>query len=82
MKIFNKKELIVVFDMEEQERIKQILEQNSIPYTVKVCNRRSSSSVALGSRGRTGSLGEKLDLEYEYQIFVKKEDFERAQNLL
>ncbi|MEY8355728.1 hypothetical protein AALB39_20535 [Lachnospiraceae bacterium 54-53] len=52
--------------------------QNNIPYSIRVINRKSPSFFGAGSRARTGTFGENLQLEYEYTIFVKKADYEKA----
>lgn len=80
--LFNRKELISTYDMGEQSEIRDILAQNKIDYDIKTLNRKSPSSLAAGSRARTGTFGEKLDLEYEYTIYVKKDDYEEAAYLI
>ena len=76
--IFNRKELMSTFDTKKQAEVRQLLTQNKIDYTVKVINRKSPSPFAAGSRAYTGTFGEKLELEYEYTIYVKRADYERA----
>lgn len=76
--IFNRKELFSTFQIQEQDKIKDILSQNNIEYTTKVTNRRGPSPFSAGSRLETGSFGENQQLAYEYTIFVKKTDYERA----
>lgn len=80
--LFNRKELISTYDMGEQSEIRDILAQNMIDYDIKTLNRKSPSPLAAGSRARTGTFGEKLDLEYEYTIYVKKDDYEEAAYLI
>ncbi len=38
--------------------------------------------LAGGQRGRTGTLGESLALEYEYRFLVRQGDWERAREIL
>lgn len=80
--IFNRKELISTFDMKKQSEVRELLAQKNIDYTIKTINRKSPSPIDAGSRARTGTLGENLDCEYEYIIFVKKDDFEAARNII
>lgn len=80
--IFNRKELVSTYSMGEQAKVRNILADNHIDYFVKTINRKSSSPLAAGTRARTGTFGENLDLEYEYIIYVKKQDFKEAQHLL
>lgn len=78
---FNQKELMSTNDLSIQIQVCNILKQNSIDYKIKVVDRNASS---LSSRNRTkgGSFGERLDIEKEYIIFVKKNDLEMAQFII
>lgn len=76
--IFNRKELVITYDMKKMSEIKEALSQENIEYYTQTINRRSPSPFAGGMRSRTGSFGENLALEYEYRIFVRKDDFEKA----
>lgn len=76
--IFNRKEVLCTFDMKKQAQVREILAQNGIAYSIKTTNRKSPTLSLRDERMRTGTLGEKLQYEYEYQIFVKKEDYEKA----
>ncbi len=80
--ILNRKELIVTFSMERQAEIREILASKNVEYYVKVVNRKSPSPMAGGSRGRTGTFGENLNLAYEYIIYVKKSDYDQAAYLI
>jgi len=80
--IFNRKELIITFDMQRQAKIRDLMVQYSIPYSIKVINRKSPSPFDAGSRARTGTFGENLQLEYEYIIYVKKIDYEKANAII
>lgn len=76
--IFNRKELLCTFDMKKQATTREILAQNGIDYSIKTINRKSAALALRDERMRTGTLGEKLEYEYEYIIYVKKEDYEKA----
>ena len=62
--------------------MRSVLSNNSIDYYVKTVNRKNPSPLSSGSRARTGTLGEKMNLEYEYIIYVKKTDYENACSLI
>ena len=64
--------------MKRQSDVRDILRANGIDYTVKVLNRKSPSPIAAGSRARTGTLGEDLSKEYEYKIYVHRDDYKKA----
>ncbi len=76
--IFNRKELLTTFSSVEQADFRSALSGSGIPYRIKTVNRRSPSPFASGTRARTGSFGESQDLAYQYYIYVKKEDYEKA----
>ena len=80
--LWNRAELTLTYSLEEQAKIRTALAQNNIDYTVKTVNRKSPSPFSAGSRARTGTAGEKLDLMYEYIFYVKKDDLSLAQSVL
>ena len=76
--IFNRKELTVTFDLNEQARVRTLLAAEGIDYSVKTVNRMSASPISSGSRSRTGTYGQNTEAMIEYSIYVKKADYERA----
>lgn len=80
--VFNRRQVFVTYDMKKQAQIREILAANGIDYYVKTVNRQSSSALGGSDRARTGTLGQRLDLAYEYIFYVRKVDFERARNLI
>ena len=80
--IFNRREVLSTFDMKKQSEARQLLAQNGIDYDIKVINRKSPSPFSAGSRAYTGTFGERLEFEYEYTIYVKKSDYDKASYLL
>jgi len=80
--IFNRKELISTYELKKQVEVRDLLDQFKIPYSITVINRKSPSIFEAGSRARTGTFGEKLSLEYQYIIFVRKTDYEKAHAVL
>ena len=75
---FNRKELTATFDLNEQARIRKVLVEEGIDYSVKTVNRLSASTFSVGSRARTGTYGQNTDAMTEYIIYVKKAEYERA----
>ena len=71
--LFNRKELLLTSSMERQARVRDILETNHIPYRV-----RTSSNI---SRSRGVIPGMRMDLMYQYRIYVKRSDYEKAKFL-
>lgn len=80
--LFNRKELLITYDGKRQAQVRNVLNANKVDYQVKVVNRNSSSPLGGAQRGKVGTLGENLELEYEYIIYVPKEDYQRAQQLI
>lgn len=76
--IFNRRELLSTFDLARQVEARELLAQNDIDYRLKVINRKSPSPFAAGSRSWSGTLGENLQLAYEYTIYVRKQDYDLA----
>ena len=76
--MFNRKELIITFSMNQQAKVRNLLAANNIDYTIKTLNRKSPSPLEAGSRSRSGTIGESLDLAYEYKIYVHKNDYQQA----
>ena len=80
--IFNRRELCVVFSMKEQVRIRETLSKNKIDYRIRTINRTSSSPFSSGSRSRTGSFGQNMDIIYEYIFYVHKKDYDMAKSII
>lgn len=76
--IFNRKELLITYDMKRQGEVRLILQNHNIPYSVKVKNLQSPSPLCANTRTHTGTLGMDLMKSYEYKIYVKKVDYEKA----
>lgn len=79
--IFNRKEVFVTFSMEIQAKTREALTANNIDYTVKVVNRNSPSALS-DTRAGTGTLGQNLDIAYEYIFYVRSKDYDKAVFLL
>lgn len=74
--IFNRKELRITWSMEELAEIRDLLASNGIAYRVITRNRSGIS------RYRTGSTGMRTDVMYQYYVYVKKEDYDKARSLM
>ena len=80
--IFNRKELLITYDMKKQSEVRTILCDHNIEYIVKVKNLLSPSLMRGGARGHVGTLGVDATKSYEYKIYVKKTDYEKAIGLM
>ena len=75
--VFNRKELIITMEMNRQAKVRDILSQNGVDYTVKTTNLEAAPILG-NRRARTGSFGINPDFSYEYKIYVHKKDYEKA----
>ncbi|MBE6744317.1 MAG: hypothetical protein E7569_08860 [Ruminococcaceae bacterium] len=71
-------ELLSTFQPEVYANAVKTLKEKGILYRIK------TTYTGYGNRGtgRIGSIGERVELETQYQIFVKKDDYESAKHLL
>lgn len=77
--VFNRKEVCITYDINEQARIRDILKNNHIDYEVATKNLSSPSPLG-GSRDST--FGVDLSRCIEYKIYVKKTDYDLAMHLI
>lgn len=80
--ILNRRELVTTYDMKYQGEVREILSQNHIDYKVVTGDRTDTPVTLSGSRAYTGSTGTDAQDQYEYKIYVRKEDYEAARALL
>lgn len=80
--IFNRKELLITWSMTELANIRDILASNNVEYTVKTNNLARTSPYSSGTRARTGSFGIRTDAMYQYVIYVKRSDYEKARFII
>ena len=77
---FNRKELIMTYDLRQVNDIREILRANRIDYHVKASYPRSASAIGAG-RARTASFGPVRQQE-RFTVYVHKADYDRAMYLL
>ena len=80
--IFNRKEICITYDMNRQAEIRNILQGAGIDYVIRTKNRTETTLVRGGTRAYTGSWGKLQMMDYEYHIYVHKDDYERALYLM
>ena len=80
--VFNRRSLYFGNDINEVNFIREILEINSVKYYYKVKNRMNDFGNRGSVRSTIGSLGNDIIKMYEYEIFVHKNDFQRAEKLI
>ena len=79
--IFNRRELLITFDIQRQAEVRSLLAQNKIAYSTKVFNINGPSAFG-SSRARMGNFGIQSEYQYEYKSFVHKSDFDLAMALM
>ena len=77
---FNRKELMMTYDLRQANDIREILRANRIDYHVKASYPRSASAIGAG-RARTASFGPVRQQE-RVTVYVHKADYDRAMYLL
>jgi hypothetical protein len=80
--IFNRKEVCITYDMNRQAEIRNILQGANIDYIIRTKNRTETMLVRGGTRAYTGSWENRQMMDYEYHIYVHKDDYERALYLM
>jgi len=80
--VFNRREFRITRNMTELSKIRDILDSKHVEYTVKTGNFCRTSSYGGGAGARTGSFGMNSDAIYQYTVYVKKKDHEKACYLL
>lgn len=78
--VFNRKELAVTYSIKRQSEIRGILEANQIDYVIDT-NGTVMRNVG-GNRMMLSQVWEKPEQGTEYKIYVKKQDYERAAQLI
>lgn len=79
--VFNRKELLVTLDMKRQADICEVLSSKGIDYAVKTTIFKVQLQLECKGRVR-GNYGIDQKYSYEYKIYVRKEDFDRASSLI
>jgi len=80
MNMFNRRELLITYDLNQLNRLRDALSQASIDYQLRT--KDLTSPTLAGGRGRTGTFGIDTSASVEYKLYVRKEDFEFARTLL
>ncbi|KXL52535.1 hypothetical protein CLNEO_19440 [Anaerotignum neopropionicum] len=75
--IFNRKELIITYSMEKQSKIRNLLAEHNIDYSISTLGNMMQSHDSNFS-----SFGIRVNPPTEYRIYVKKQDYEKAVHLL
>ena len=79
--ILNRREVMITFSMKKQAEIKDLLSRYNIAYTTKTTNLLYRSRMG-SSRARTINLGHNSDYTYEYKIYVKRKDYDKAKAII
>ena len=79
--IFNRRELLITMNLARLSSVRDILDTNDIPYITKTTNLQSASFMG-SSRSRNGLFGIDQRFSYEYKIFVNKDDYNKAIQLV
>lgn len=70
---WNRREVYMGFSMKKFNEVRDILLANNIKYDYRLINYNSGNV-----RARFGSFGQNPEFEYEYYLYVHKNDYEYA----
>ena len=82
MKILNRREVLTTFNMNVLDQARDALKAAGIKYYIKTVNGRSPSPFSARSRGHTGTAFEKMEYEYTYYIYVHKNYYNTAVEII
>ena len=77
LSLFNRRELITVLSQKQLDRVQTALHDAGIINRVKFSN-----GARAAGHGRRSMIGLNVDAMYIYQIYVSKEDYDRAKAAL
>ncbi|MDD4844173.1 MAG: hypothetical protein PHU31_07555 [Anaerotignum sp.] len=75
--IFNRKELMITYSMEKQAKIRNLLVEHNIDYSISTLGNMMQSY-----ERSMNPLTPRINPPTEYRIYVKKQDYEKAIHLL
>ena len=78
--LFNRKELLMSYDLRQVNDLRELLRANRIDYYVKAVSSRTPFAMS-EARARTASFGPARNLE-RYTVYVRKTDYDRVLYLL
>ena len=79
--IFNRKELAVVFSLEQRDRIADSLSQAGIDYLVKTKDNLAGPALSFDGRRTTAAFMDDC-ARWRYTFYVKKSDWDYAQHCM
>ena len=77
---FNRAELLLTYDLNHLNRVRDALAAAGIPYTYR--SKDLTSPTVWSARGHTGTLGIRQDAMVEYRLYVRRAQLESARALL
>jgi len=81
--MLNRKSVYIGHDMKQFSEIRNLLAEEGIDYKYKVKNQMGEWSGEHGTiRSNMVMLGQDSSLDYEYEVFVHKDDYEKARRLV
>lgn len=73
--LWNRKEVLITYDMQKQSQVRALLQEQGIDYTIKTHSRENM-------RGHRGKVFQNPMQGCEYKIYVHKDDYEQAVRLI
>ena len=76
--LWDRRELATFFELDRCRQAQAALDGSQIEYQVKTRDRTSPSPFSTGTRERSGALFQEAGASWQYTIYVKRGDLERA----
>ncbi|MBC8588267.1 hypothetical protein [Paratissierella segnis] len=79
--LWNRKEVFIGYSMKNFNKCREILNLNKIRYIYRVVNPHGSKFFG-ANRSYRSTFGEKIEYDYEYHIYVHRDDYEKAMKVI
>jgi hypothetical protein len=79
--IWNQKEVFVGYSLQKFNEVRKMLAANNIEYKHRLVN-NNNAYLFSSRRARTGNFGENMDYSITYYVYVHKDDYEYACEVL
>lgn len=82
MFIFNYENVYIGYSLEELEKVRNILSFENIKHKYKIINHNNQWGLIGTKRGHCGNFKINRNYEKQYNVYVKKHDYENAKYLI
>ncbi|MEM5779915.1 MAG: hypothetical protein AAGU02_02075 [Lawsonibacter sp.] len=80
--LFRRRELLTTYDQSRFNQVRDALAAKGIDYQYRIQDRTSHSPFSADRRNRFSTLEGNAAAQLEYQVYVRKDDWDQAKSLL